>query len=341
MKTVAITMIMALPFPFLQSNNYPFFFQPSATSDLWSWDPSEHQTSSGKCDDVVSDLFGALKPLANVSLPSCRNGANIGPEPSLPPLPQLPSDTKPPTRSLEDICKFYSNSISKREASVQPLATEPAFFFRSFTDTEASQPLHTLQTAITPPQHETSHVHPTLSSAEDVSGSSIWQDPRILLEPPPPHCEPCSLSPLLSMLPPDVMASGALILDTVLAVFDELVFAVLAWLLPRNDADIIDESVLHRHCFSALIGVPSPIFTLNHSTCSLEPALNSIRLEDVSPAALRNALIQFSQAGTAALRISYLAAHASASSTALPFTVKSLIFFSRMQLLALCQVRWT
>ena len=113
---------------------------------------------------------------------------------------------------------------------------------------------------------------------------------------------------------------------------------MLAWLSPRNNADIIDESTLHRHCFSALIGVPSPTFTLHHNTFSLAPSSIPIRLEDVSPAALRSALYQFSQAGTAALRISHVAAYASATSTALPFTVKSLIFFARTQLLVLCQV---
>ena len=118
------------------------------------------------------------------------------------------------------------------------------------------------------------------------------------------------------------------------------VFAVLAWLLPRNDAAVIDENTIRRHCFSALIGVPSPTFTLNHSSCSLVPVWTSVRLDDVSPTALRNVLLQFAQAGTAALRISHLAAHASTSSSALPFTVKSLIFFARSQLLSLCQVRF-
>ncbi len=113
---------------------------------------------------------------------------------------------------------------------------------------------------------------------------------------------------------------------------------MLAWLSPRNNADIIDENTLHRHCFSALMGVPSPTFTLHNSTYFLAPSASPIRLEDVSPAALRSALGQFSQAGTAALRISLVAAYASAPSTALPFTVKSLICFARTQLLALCQV---
>jgi hypothetical protein len=113
---------------------------------------------------------------------------------------------------------------------------------------------------------------------------------------------------------------------------------VLAWLSPRNQAHVVDESTLHRHCFSAMIGVPSPTFTLNHSSCSLSPSSNLIRLQDVSPAALRNALLPFAHAGTAAFRISLLAAHASSPSSALPFTVKSLIFFARSQLLALCQV---
>jgi hypothetical protein len=122
------------------------------------------------------------------------------------------------------------------------------------------------------------------------------------------------------------------------AAFSDVASTVLAWLSPRNQAHIVDESTLHRHCFSAMIGVPSPTFTLNHSSCSLSPSSNLIRLEDVSPAALRNALLPFAHAGTAAFRISLLAAHASSPSSALPFTVKSLIFFARSQLLALCQV---
>jgi len=115
--------------------------------------------------------------------------------------------------------------------------------------------------------------------------------------------------------------------------------AVLAWLLPRNDIVIVDENTIRRHCFSALIGVPSPTFSLNHSACSLVPVSTPVRLDDISPTALRNVLLHFAHAGTAALRISHLAAHASAPSSALPFTVKSLIFFARSQLLALCQVR--
>ena len=110
--------------------------------------------------------------------------------------------------------------------------------------------------------------------------------------------------------------------------FSDWTFTVLAWLSPRHQAHIVDESTLHRHCFSAMIGVPSPTFTLNHTSCSLSPSPNLIRLEDVSPAALRNALLPFAHAGTAAFRISLLAAHASSPSSALPFTVKSLIFFA-------------
>jgi hypothetical protein len=115
--------------------------------------------------------------------------------------------------------------------------------------------------------------------------------------------------------------------------------AVLAWLAPRHDADVVDEVMLHRHCFSALIGVPSPTFTINHSSCSLSLSVSPIRLEDVSSSALRNALLQFAHAGTAALRLGHLAAYASSPSSALPFSVKSLICFARSQLLALCQVR--
>ena len=119
----------------------------------------------------------------------------------------------------------------------------------------------------------------------------------------------------------------------------DLVPTVLAWLAPRIVADVVDEDTLHRHCFSALIGVPSPTFAINHSSCTLSPSMNPIRLEDVSSSALRNALLQFAHAGTAALRISHLAAHASSQSSTLPFSVKSLVFFARSQLLALCQVR--
>jgi hypothetical protein len=77
---------------------------------------------------------------------------------------------------------------------------------------------------------------------------------------------------------------------------------------------------------------------MQHSSFSLAPTSSPIRLQDVSPAALQNALLQFAHAGTAALRINHLAAHASASGTTLSFTVKSLIFFARSQLLDLCQV---
>jgi hypothetical protein len=39
---------------------------------------------------------------------------------------------------------------------------------------------------------------------------------------PPPHCEPCTLSPLFSMLPSEIMASGACIFSTVDTRFHEL-----------------------------------------------------------------------------------------------------------------------
>ncbi len=119
----------------------------------------------------------------------------------------------------------------------------------------------------------------------------------------------------------------------------DVLFIVLAWLAPRHDADVIDEVALHRYCFSALIGVPSPAFSIDHSSCSLSPSDSPIRLEDVSSSALRNALLQFAHAGTAALRISHLAAYSSSPSSTLPFSVKSLICFARSQLLTLCQVR--
>ena len=273
------------------------------------------------------------------ALPSTRcDGASIGPVPSLPPLPQLPVSIKQPNQTLEDVCKFYSNSITSRDASVQPLENDPAFFFRAFADIDASPPPPHIQTPLMPPHTEPPHMLLLPPSTAEESTFQIWRDASVLMDAPHSHHQPCVLSPLLSMLPSEIMSSGAPSINTTILFFSDFASTVLAWLSPRNQAHVVDESTLHRHCFSAMIGVPSPTFTLNHSSCSLSPSSNLIRLQDVSPAALRNALLPFAHAGTAAFRISLLAAHASSPSSALPFSVKTLIFFARSQLLALCQV---
>jgi hypothetical protein len=312
--------------------------QASATSDLWLRDPSEYYSASSKAESPLSELFGGLKSLPN-ALPSTRcYGASIGPVPSLPPLPQLPASIKQPGHTLEDVCNFYSNSITSRDASVQPLENDPAFFFRAFADIDASPPPPNIQTPFTLPPTEPAHTRLLPPSAAEDSTFQIWRDASVLMEAHHSRHQPCALSPLFSMLPSEITSSGALTIITTTLFFSDLTSTVLAWLSPRHQAHIVDESTLHRHCFSAMIGVPSPTFTLNHTSCSLSPSPNLIRLEDVSPAALRNALLPFAHAGTAAFRISLLAAHASSPSSALPFTVKSLIFFARSQLLALCQV---
>ena len=96
--------------------------QASATCDLWLWDPSEHQSGPDKVKSIqLSELFGALKPLPDVSLPTYRHSSSIGPDPSLPPLPQLPNAPKLPAQSLQDVGTFYSNSMTSRDASLQPL----------------------------------------------------------------------------------------------------------------------------------------------------------------------------------------------------------------------------
>jgi hypothetical protein len=197
--------------------------QASATCDLWLWDPSEHQSGPDKVKSIqLSELFGALKPLPDVSLPTYRQSSSIGPDPSLPPLPQLPNAPKLPAQSLQDVCTFYSNSMTTRDASLQPLENEPAFFFRAFTDVPHTLPPVSNQTAQMPSQPDVCHVPLSSSSATGVPASSIWQDPLILMVAPPPYCEPCTMSPLFSMLPSEIMASGACIFPTVDTCFHEL-----------------------------------------------------------------------------------------------------------------------
>ena len=186
--------------------------QPSATSDLWLRDSSEVPAVSGKSQPALSELFGALKPLPDTSLPSRHHGTRVGPIPSLPPLPQLPP---PPNKnkSLGDICHFYSNSITGRDASVQPLESEPAFFFRTFADTDAPPPLSEPQMLPAPSLPRISRALLSSPLAADPPAAGIWRDARVLLAPPPPLCEPCALSPLLSMLPSGIMTSGACFLQ--------------------------------------------------------------------------------------------------------------------------------
>jgi hypothetical protein len=179
---------------------------------LWLRDPSEYHSGPGHSHAAVSELFGALKPLSNVSLPPHRHGLSADPVPSLPPLPQLPAPPAASKQSLEEAYKFFSNSITTRDASVQPLENEPSFFFRAFADVEASTPsTHSDMRHVFPPSQPAAP--PSYSSPEATAhqpASSIWSDARVLLAPPPLHCEPCSLSPLMSMMPSEVMSSGTL-----------------------------------------------------------------------------------------------------------------------------------
>ena len=126
-------------------------------------------------------------------------------------------------QSLMEICDFYSNSLTGHDASVQPTESEPAFFFRAYTDIDTPSPL------CQPPVSLASSL-PVISQAllsspppEDPPAACIWRDARILLAPPPPHCEPCALSPLLSMLPSGIMNSGAFALP----VLSNLIFMIL------------------------------------------------------------------------------------------------------------------
>lgn len=182
--------------------------QPSATSDLWLRHPSEHGSGHGPV--AVSELFGALKPLSNVSVSTSCHSPCLDPIPSLPPLPLLPVSPCVPRQSLEDICNFYSLSISSRDISIQPLDHDPAFFFRAFADISAatSKSHSDVQMPPSPLLRESS---PAQFNASVVvqTADSIWRDPRVLLAPSHLHCEPFALSPLMSMLPSEIMESGA------------------------------------------------------------------------------------------------------------------------------------
>jgi hypothetical protein len=193
-------------------------YQMSATSDLWLRDSSEYHSGSSKdeSESALAELFGGLKHLP-IALPSPRcHGTSIGPVPSLPPLPQLPVSLKQPNQSLKDVCTFYANSITSRDASVQPLENDPAFFFRAFADIDASPPPSNTQ-----PPTKIFHAEPTqpAPSIADESSLQIWRDAGVLLETLPSHRQPCALSPLLSMLPSEIMSSGALTINTTSTVF--------------------------------------------------------------------------------------------------------------------------
>lgn len=205
--------------------------QASATCDLWLWDPSEHESGKSRSTQL-SELFGALKPLPDASLPTYRDSSSIGPNPSLPPLPHLPVAPKLPGRSLQDVCTFYSNSMTSRDACLQPLENEPAYFFRAFTDVAQTLPSVSDEMAPIPSRPEFSHMQLSSPSATGLPASSIWQDPLILMVAPPPHCEPCTLSPLFSMLPSEIMASGACIFSTVDTRFHELFYQCWRGLRP-------------------------------------------------------------------------------------------------------------
>lgn len=146
-------------------------------------------------------------------------GASIGPVPSLPPLPQLPVSLKQPNQTLEDVCNFYSNSITSREASVQPLESDPAFFFRAFVDIDASPPPLNMHLQMNPPNTESTQQQLLPPSTADENAFLIWRDARILQETPHSHHRPCALSPLLSMLPSEIMSAGALTTNTIIVTY--------------------------------------------------------------------------------------------------------------------------
>jgi hypothetical protein len=183
--------------------------QPSATSDLWLRDASEFPSSSVKDHSAYPELFGAVRPLPDASLSRCSQRANHDLKLSLPPLPQLPALQKVPNQSLDDVCEFYSKCMAGRDVSVQPLEDDPAFFFRAFSDVRANLSPSKLQLCSSFSQNDARQTQ--ISSPVLDQAASIWRDYRVLQKPPIPDCEPCSLSPLMSMPPSQTMASGALL----------------------------------------------------------------------------------------------------------------------------------